>query len=134
MVRDLATSLSVAFLVIAAVLALVFRSLRAGLVSLIPNVMPLAVGLGFMTLAGIQLQSATVITFSIALGIAVDDTIHFFARYREELQLGETPAAENIKASLSALQSDPASDPYRWSEPTLLPAQLGLSYRENHSS
>jgi predicted RND superfamily exporter protein len=91
MVRDLAASLSVAFLVIAVVLALTFRSLRAGLVSLIPNVTPLAVGLGFMTLSGIRLQTATVITFSIALGIAVDDTIHFFARYREELRRGAAP-------------------------------------------
>jgi len=91
LVLDLLTSLSLAFVVIAIVLALVFRSLRIGLVSLIPNVMPLAVGLGFMTLAGIRLEPATVIVFSIALGIAVDDTIHFFSRYREEVQGGRAP-------------------------------------------
>jgi predicted RND superfamily exporter protein len=91
LVRDLALSLTVAFLVIAVVLAITFRSVRAGLVSLIPNVTPLAVGLGFMTLSGIRLQPGTVICFSIALGIAVDDTIHFFSRYREELTRGAAP-------------------------------------------
>ncbi len=45
----------------------------------------------------------------------------------EQIFLGENPAPESIKASLSALQSDPATDPSQWSERTLLPAQLGLS-------
>jgi len=91
LVLDLLTSLSVAFGVIAVVLILTFRSLRGGLVSLIPNVMPLAAGLGFMALSGMRLEPTTVIVFSIALGIAVDDTIHFFARYREELHRGRSP-------------------------------------------
>jgi predicted RND superfamily exporter protein len=91
LVYDLLRSLSVAFVVIAAVLALVFRSLWVGLLSLLPNIMPLAVGLGFMAVTGVRLEPATVIVFSIALGIAVDDTIHFLARYREELSGGAEP-------------------------------------------
>jgi len=45
----------------------------------------------------------------------------------EQIFLGETPAPESIEAALSALQSDPASDPSAWREHTLMPAQLGLS-------
>jgi uncharacterized protein len=99
LVTDLLTSLSVAFLIIAIVLALVFRSLRIGLLSMLPNALPLAVGLGYMTVAGIRLAPATVIIFSIALGIAVDDTIHFFSRYREEVQGGRS-AGEAVRATL----------------------------------
>ena len=91
LVYDLLTSLSVAFVVIALVLALTFRSLRIGLLSMLPNVLPLSAGLGFMTLASLRLEPVTVIVFSIALGIAVDDTIHFFARYREERRRGREP-------------------------------------------
>jgi predicted RND superfamily exporter protein len=92
LVLDLLTSLSLAFGVIAVVLICVFRSVRVGLLSLVPNIMPLSVGLGFMSLAGMRLEPATVIVFSIALGIAVDDTIHFVARYREEALGGRSPA------------------------------------------
>jgi hypothetical protein len=48
----------------------------------------------------------------------------------EQIFLGETPAPESVKASLSALQSDPATDPAQWRERTLLPADLGLSAPE----
>lgn len=99
LVLDLLTSLSVAFLVIAVVLVLAFRSVRIGLISLIPNIMPLAAGLAFMTLTGMRLEPATVIVFSIALGIAVDDTIHFFSRYREEVWSGKS-AADAVRGTM----------------------------------
>jgi predicted RND superfamily exporter protein len=91
LVYDLLKSLSVAFVIIGALLALVFRSVKIGLLSLIPNVLPLTTGLGYMAVVGMRLEPATVIIFSIAFGIAVDDTIHFFARYREEIQNGAAP-------------------------------------------
>jgi predicted RND superfamily exporter protein len=91
LVYDLLKSLSVAFVIIGALLAIVFRSLKIGLLSLIPNVLPLTTGLGYMAIVGMRLEPATVIVFSIAFGIAVDDTIHFFARYREEIRSGATP-------------------------------------------
>jgi len=91
LVKDLLMSLSLALLVIGLVLAGLFRSLRIGLVSLLPNTIPLAVGLGSMRLLGMRLEPVTVMIFSIALGIAVDDTIHFFVRYREEVAKGKDP-------------------------------------------
>lgn len=90
-VTDMLSSLLVAFLIIAFMMALIFRSLRLGLISMVPNVIPLAVGLGFMRLTGMRLEPVTVIIFSIALGIAVDDTIHYIMRYTEERNAGAGP-------------------------------------------
>ena len=91
LVTDLLVSLSLALVVIGLVLAALFRSLRIGLVSLLPNTIPLAVGLGCMRLLDMRLEPVTVMIFSIALGIAVDDTIHFFVRFREETAKGRDP-------------------------------------------
>ena len=91
LVKDLLVSLTLALGVIGLVLALLFQSLRIGLVSLLPNTIPLAVGLGSMRLLGMRLEPVTVMIFSIALGIAVDDTIHFLVRFREETGLGKDP-------------------------------------------
>lgn len=83
-VIDLATSLGVASLIIFAVLAMVYRSLRIGLISIIPNMFPLAVAGAFLTVTGQSLEVVTVCAFTVCLGIAVDDTIHFLTRYQEE--------------------------------------------------
>ena len=83
-VIDLATSLGVASLIIFAVLALVYRSLRIGLISIIPNLFPLAVAGTFLAFTGQSLEVVTVCAFTVCLGIAVDDTIHFLTRYQEE--------------------------------------------------
>ena len=86
--HTLVTSLSLALVIIALVLVLFFRSIKVGLLSLIPNSMPLATGLLVMAAGGLVLDPTTVLVFSVALGIAVDDTIHFVARYREEIGRG----------------------------------------------
>lgn len=52
---------------------------------MVPNVIPLLVTMGFMGLVGITLRTSTLIIFSVSLGIAVDDTIHYITRFREEL-------------------------------------------------
>ena len=83
-VIDLAMSLGVASLVIFAVLALVYRSLRIGLISIIPNIFPLAVAGTYLALTGQSLEVVTVCAFTVCLGIAVDDTIHFLTRYQDE--------------------------------------------------
>jgi len=88
-IRDLFYSLLVAAFVIFVLMALMFRSVRIGLVSMIPNVTPLVIALGFMGLQGIDLNSTTVIIFAIGLGIAVDDTIHVLTRFREEMRDGD---------------------------------------------
>ena len=85
-VIDLATSLGTAVLIIFAVLAVVYRSLRIGLISLIPNLFPLAVSGLYLAVTGQALEIVTVCAFTVCLGIAVDDTIHFLTRYQEELE------------------------------------------------
>lgn len=83
-VVDLATSLGVASLIIFVVLAVVYRSLRIGLISIVPNLFPLAVAGTWLALTGQSLEVVTVCAFTVCLGIAVDDTIHFLTRYLEE--------------------------------------------------
>ena len=83
-VRDLFYSLLAASGVIFVLIGILFRSLRTGLVSSVPNLFPLTMTLGYMYLRGYELTAGNVIVFAISLGIAVDDTIHFLARYREE--------------------------------------------------
>ena len=77
-------SLGLAFLIITLLMGLYMRSLRIGLISMIPNLFPVLFVLGVMGWAGISLNVVTVMIASIALGIAVDDTIHYLARYRIE--------------------------------------------------
>ncbi len=77
-------SFGLAIGMITVMMILVF-GLRAGLLSLIPNVLPIVFVLGLMGYAGFGLNMATAIIASIAIGIVVDDTIHFFSHFRDEL-------------------------------------------------
>jgi len=83
-VVDLATSLGVASLIIFVVLAIVYRSFRIGLISIVPNCFPLAVAGTWLVVSGQSLEVVTVCAFTVCLGIAVDDTIHFLTRFLEE--------------------------------------------------
>lgn len=83
-VLDLIASLGSASLVIFSVLACVYRSLRIGLISVVPNIFPLAVTGTFMVVTGQTLEIVSVCAFTVCLGIAVDDTIHFLTRFEEE--------------------------------------------------
>jgi predicted RND superfamily exporter protein len=83
-VVDLAKSLGSASVIIFVVLSLVYRSLRIGLISIIPNAFPLVFTGAYLALAGYNLEIVMVCNFTICLGIAVDDTIHFLTRYLEE--------------------------------------------------
>lgn len=87
-VVDLAASLGSAAAIIFGVLALVYRSLRIGLISVIPNVFPLSVAGTYLVLTGQSLEIVSVCAFTVCLGIAVDDTIHFLTRFEEERQVG----------------------------------------------
>ncbi len=86
LVSNLITSLLLAVLVIAVLMAILFSSIRMVLVSLVPNFIPLLVTAGIMGWAGIPIKPSTVLVFSIAFGISIDDTIHFLAKYRQELK------------------------------------------------
>ncbi len=85
LVEDMLASLGTAFLVISLLMMTLLRSLRIGLLSMLPNVLPLLITLGFMGWADIPIRTSTALIFSVALGVAVNDTIHFLTRYREEL-------------------------------------------------
>tara|TARA_B110000305_G_scaffold43299_1_gene45428 strand:- start:1942 stop:3096 length:1155 start_codon:yes stop_codon:yes gene_type:complete len=86
MVINLFTSLLFAIIAIAILMAILFRSMRMVLVSLIPNFIPLLFTGGIMGWFGIPLKPSTLLVFSIAFGISVDDTIHYLAKYRQELK------------------------------------------------
>ena len=86
LVKNLAISLSLAIFLIALFMAYMFRSARMIIVSLIPNLLPLLITAGLMGYLGVPIKPSTILVFSIAFGISVDDTIHFLAKYRQELQ------------------------------------------------
>jgi len=87
-VVDLARSLGTAAIEILVVMVVAFRSLRLGLIAIIPNMLPLAASAGWMVATGQPLDIVSVCALTICLGIAVDDTIHFLSRYRFELDQG----------------------------------------------
>ena len=86
LVKNLFTSLILAIIVIASLMAFLFKSWRMVVVSLIPNIIPLIVTAAIMGFVGIPIKPSTILVFSIAFGISVDDTIHFLAKYRQELE------------------------------------------------
>jgi hydrophobe/amphiphile efflux-3 (HAE3) family protein len=90
-IRDLFYSLFFAAIIIFFLMAGLFRSIRIGLISMIPNTLPLVCTFGYMGMQGINLNSTTVIIFAIGLGLAVDDTIHVLARFREEIGRHDSP-------------------------------------------
>jgi hypothetical protein len=87
MVKNLVVSLIMAVFLISGLMALLFNSFRMVLISLIPNLVPLITTAGMMGYLGIAIKPSTILVFSIALGIAVDDAIHYLSKYRQELKL-----------------------------------------------
>lgn len=85
LVKNLVISLSLAILLISLFMAWMFRSYKMIIISLIPNILPLLITAGLMGYLGVPIKPSTILVFSIAFGISVDDTIHFLAKYRQEL-------------------------------------------------
>ncbi len=77
-----------AFVMMAAVMTIVFRDIRAGLYTMLPNVWPVAVVFGLMSWFGIALDIGTMMTASVAMGVCVDDTVHFANWFRRATRLG----------------------------------------------
>jgi len=100
LVNNLILSLSLAIVLIALLMAWMFRSFRMILVSLIPNLLPLLVTAGMMGFLGIPIKPSTILVFSIAFGISVDDTIHFLAKYRQELKANDWKIKRSVYAAL----------------------------------
>ena len=96
MVSNLLISLAMAVVLIAALMAILFNSFRMVLVSLVPNLVPLITTAGLMGFLGVAIKPSTLLVFSIAFGIAVDDAIHYLSKYRMELKATN----HNIKRSV----------------------------------
>ncbi|MTI20853.1 RND family transporter, partial [Fulvivirga sp. RKSG066] len=84
--RNMFQGLAIAFGVVALIAGVMFKSLRMILITLIPNMIPLVIVAGIMGAFGITLKLSTSIIFTIAFGIAVDDTIHFISKLKIELR------------------------------------------------
>jgi uncharacterized protein len=96
-ISGLKQSILWAFLLIAACMLYLFRSLRILVCSLLPNVIPLVITAGVMGWAGVPLKPSTVLVFSIALGIAIDITIRFLVNYKQDSYAGHSIIGTVIK-------------------------------------
>lgn len=81
-------------------MAWMFKSVRMILVSLVPNILPLIITAGLMGYLGVPIKPSTILVFSIAFGISVDDTIHFLAKYRQELIANKWRVKKSVYAAL----------------------------------
>ena len=100
LISNLVFSLSLAIFLIALFMAWMFRSFKMILISIIPNMLPLLITAGLMGFFGIPIKPSTILVFSIAFGISVDDTIHFLAKYRQELIESKWKIQKSIYAAL----------------------------------
>ena len=101
LVNNLFISLTIAIALIAVLMAFLFRSFRMVIISMIPNILPLLFTGGLMGWFGIPLKVSTILVFSIAFGISIDDTIHYLAKFRQELHI---PGTDLKTAALKALR------------------------------
>ena len=83
-------SFGIAFLIISLIMVGIFGSLRLGLVSVVPNTFPILIVFGLMGWLGFKLDTTTLMTAPIIIGVAVDDTIHFLTHYRLSLLRGSS--------------------------------------------
>ena len=100
LIKNLVFSLSLAILLIAIFMAWMFRSPQMILISLLPNILPLLITAGLMGFFDIPIKPSTILVFSIAFGISVDDTIHFLAKYRQELIANKWKIKPSVYAAL----------------------------------
>jgi uncharacterized protein len=93
LVSNIIQGLAIAIGIIALIIGFMFRSFKIVLISLAPNVLPLIMIGAIMGYAGIDMKVSTSLVFTIAFGIAVDDTIHFLSKYRQLILHGHAPRA-----------------------------------------
>ena len=81
-------------------MAYLFISFQMIIISLVPNLLPLIITAGIMGFIGVPIKPSTILIFSIAFGISVDDTIHFLAKYRQELVQNNWQIKKSVYAAL----------------------------------
>ena len=109
LINNLIESLIFAIFVIAGLMAYMFRSAKMILVSVITNILPLCITSGLMGYLGIPLKPSTILVFSIAFGISVDNAIQFMAKYRHDLKMNDGKIKKSV---FSALQETGVSTFY----------------------
>lgn len=100
LVKNLFMSLALAVVIITILMALIFSSFRMIMISLIPNIIPQIMTAGMMGYFDISIKPSTILIFSIALGISVDNTIHFLSRYRLQLKYHNWKIRPSVLAAL----------------------------------
>ena len=100
LIENLLTSMVIAFFIIALIMGMLFRNIKMIIISIIPNIIPLLVTAGIMGYFGIPLKPSTALIFSIVFGISVDDSIHFLAKYRQELFAHKFDVSKAISKSI----------------------------------
>lgn len=100
LIVNLSHSLFLAFIVIALLMAITFHKFKMVIISLIPNLIPLLFTAGVMGFCGIPLKMSTILVFSIALGISVDNTIHYLARYRLQMKMNDNDIKKSVMAAI----------------------------------
>lgn len=96
LINDLLTSVGLVFIVILGVMVVMLRDLKLAVLSAIPNITPLVFTLAALYFMGVDLQVSNIVSFTVAIGLAVDDTIHFLVRYKQERDAGQ-PHREAIR-------------------------------------
>jgi predicted RND superfamily exporter protein len=87
---SLVKGLSISILLIALIMGLVYKSFTILIISVVANIFPLLIVASVMGYFGIELKTSTSIIFTIAFGIAVDDTIHYLGKFKYELNKGKS--------------------------------------------
>ena len=100
LIENLLTSMMIAFFIIALIMGMLFRNFKMIVISIIPNIIPLLITAGIMGYFGIPLKPSTALIFSIVFGISVDDSIHFLAKYRQELYAKKFNVSKAISKSI----------------------------------
>lgn len=100
LIHNLILSLILAIAVISVIMAILFGSARMVIISIVPNLIPLVMTAALMGFLNIPLKPSTILVFSIAFGISVDDTLHFLAKYRQELKSNGWKIGEAVMAAI----------------------------------
>ncbi len=100
LLKNLFTSLGLAILLISGFMAIMFSSWRMVILSLTPNIIPLIFTAAIMGFSHIPIKASTILVFSIAFGISVDNTIHFLAKYRQELNVTNWDIRKSVVKAL----------------------------------
>ncbi len=100
LIENLLTSMILAFFIIAVIIGLLFKNVKMIFISVILNILPLLITAGIMGFIGIPLKPSTALIFSIVFGISVDDSIHFLAKYRQELYANNFNVSQAISKSV----------------------------------